>query len=347
MACQDCFNNCDQIQSDLCVKYTGPDISFLGICTGDTLSSVEDAIFSSLQGAVDGTGITSSGFTPCTFISTYLGTATTLDKIQQAFNDAICYLKSSVDTINNSLTPTLSVDASCLALSSNPTRDQILQAVASKVCTVSASVDTINSNYVTQSNLCSLVTACLAASASTQEYTKMPKYCPIPYYGPLTVFDGSGKGLSAFGYDKVYLCIGQTVNGFVLPDMRGRVPVGANSGMPGGTLDSAVDPTLIKNAGYGIFKGTKVGEYTHTLTTAEDAPHTHTVTDPGHTHTVGFGSDCFSGNNFCNVAKLDTSSSTKTSSVATTGITINSSGGGQPHNVSQPSIGVYYIMYVP
>ena len=141
MACKDCFNNCDQIQSDLCIKYTGPAIDFLDICTGDTLATVEAAIFSSLQGAVDGTGVVFANFTPCTFVKTYLGTGTTLDKIQQAFNDSICELKTEVDAISTS--PTLSIDASCLGLSSNPTRDQILQALGTKVCSISTSVDSI------------------------------------------------------------------------------------------------------------------------------------------------------------------------------------------------------------
>ena len=48
-SCKDCFNNCDKPTSDKCVKYTGPEIEFLGICTGDPLSELEAAIIEKLK----------------------------------------------------------------------------------------------------------------------------------------------------------------------------------------------------------------------------------------------------------------------------------------------------------
>ncbi len=42
--CNNCFNNCVEIVSDKCVKYTGEDIPLLGIEKGDTLAQVIERI---------------------------------------------------------------------------------------------------------------------------------------------------------------------------------------------------------------------------------------------------------------------------------------------------------------
>jgi hypothetical protein len=78
------------------------------------------------------------------------------------------------------------------------------------------------------------------------------------------------------------------------------------------------------------------GAKTHTLTSGEMPSHTHGVTDPGHVHTIdvipgdqdGSGS---SGSIF----------GSKNSGSATTGISINNTGGGGAHNNLQPYIVVY------
>lgn len=348
MACIDCFNNCDgKVISDKCVKYTGIAKAFLGINPGDPLSEVQAAIIDKLEEVIDGSGITLADLTSCTAIDTALGSKEkTLYNIVQALYTVICTLRADVDVIKDEVGTPSSFDTECLTgLPASPTKDDILQGVLSLLCSISTTVNTINGDYITSANLCSAVAECLASSASTQENTKMPKYCPLPYYGPLSVFDSQGNGISGFGYDKVYLCLGQVVRGFNVPDMRGRVPMGANFGVPGGAMDSAVDPSA--NPSYVISKGLKKGEFSHVITNAESPSHTHSVTDPGHTHTTGFGTDSSSGNNHANFAKLDSTSVNKTSNSNTTGITINSSGGGQAHNNVQPSLGVYFIIYIP
>lgn len=345
MACRDCFNNCpDGPTPDSCIKYTGPDVELLGIQNGDPLSLVEAAIIDKLEEVLDGTGIVLDDLTSCDVIDNELvGKDKTLVNIIQALYTVICALKADVEDIQDEISLPSGFDTSCLTLGASPTRDDILQAVITKLCSVATSVSTIEGDYITSETICDAIEDC--SSSTIQEYTKMPKYCPIPYYGPLSVFDSNGAGLEAQGYKNVYVCVGQTVRGFVLPDTRGRALVGANMSVPGGAMDSAVDPAV--NAGYNIAKGSKVGEVKHTLTSAEMPAHTHSITDPGHNHDTAFGSDSSSGNNHANFAKLDAATTNKTSTTKTTGITINSAGSGQGHNNLQPSIGCYFIIYIP
>lgn len=166
----------------------------------------------------------------------------------------------------------------------------------------------------------------------------------------------NGRELSVAEYGILFNVIGYTFGGsgdtFYLPDVSGVVP-----GIAGPT--------------HAI--GTQVGSETHTLTIAEmpghthgatdvsgstngsgftdiSGEHTHTITDPGHSHSITTANAGASVENRVGQA-IDTvdegPASTNTSS---TGITINangahahvigSTGGGQAHNNMQPT---YFI----
>lgn len=111
---------------------------------------------------------------------------------------------------------------------------------------------------------------------------------------------------------------------FKIPDFRGRVPgvIGQGTGLSARSL------------------GTAVGAETHTLSISEMPSHTHTINDPGHIHT---GDDFPAG-----IQKTDNAFGTESAASAnlttnnvnsnTTGITINSTGGDQPHNNMQPTL---------
>lgn len=98
-------------------------------------------------------------------------------------------------------------------------------------------------------------------------------------------------------------------------DFKGRVPVGLN------TSDS--DFNVVGETG---------GAKTHTLTLSEMPQHSHTVTDPGHTHSYegvvnpGGGGD----------SSRDGVQSTLNTTSATTGITIGFAGSDGAHNNLQP-----------
>ncbi len=343
--CNDCFRNCDNgIISDRCVEYTGNDITCLGICKGDSLYELEVAIVEKLCAAIDGTGIDLSDVNiSCAFLTDILGNLDpTLTNLMQMLVTASCSLRALIQSLQDQIDETYVFDIACLTgLSSTPTRDEIIQALITKLCSVDVRVTNIENDYVKNSDLCGLVTACLGGQP-TQYNSRMVPNCPIPYVGSLSNFDNTGKGLTANGFDKIYLMNG--LNG--TQDWRGRSPIGAINNVPGGALDAAVDPTLPANAGLNYNLNQKVGASSVILTAAQMPSHTHIVSDPGHRHSV----QEYAGTNTAGehiFSPVTGAASGTTTGISITGITNNSSGGSQAHTNLSPMIACYFIVYVP
>jgi microcystin-dependent protein len=365
--CSNCFNGCAEIVSDNCVKYTGENVPELDISTGDSLSSVTEAIFNFLVPALDGTGIKPI-ITPaylCDLVKTYLPPCTTctgftLNEILTAVVRAICDLQAQIDVIDATLT-TLNADydVDCLdgVVNSDDTHD-VVQAVIDKLCSVESallalSLD-VQTNYVKKSELNSLIAAYLASvNPVPQMKDRMVPYTAVEYYGPLTNFDAGGVGLLAQGFDKIYLCNGQ--NG--TPDKRGRIGVGVISVPGGGALSPYVDPgASANNPNYTLSMTTGANEYV--LTTSQIPSHTHVATvnivDPGHSHTQVHGKG-YSGGPVTSVAGCgDDDPATFNTGTGTTGltglnVTVSNAvtGGGLPHKNTPPVLACYYIMYIP
>jgi microcystin-dependent protein len=109
---------------------------------------------------------------------------------------------------------------------------------------------------------------------------------------------------------------------FKIPDMRGRTAcaIGQGVGLTNRTI------------------GAYVGAETHTLSVDEIPSHAHTITDNGHTHSyVNNTNDQGTDNAFGTETAADQVDVASTTGNSTTGITINSTGGGQAHNNMQPS----------
>lgn len=190
--------------------------------------------------------------------------------------------------------------------------------------------------------------------------SKLAPYIAYPYHGSLTNFDSNGKGIVANGFDKIYICNG--LNG--TPDYRGRSPIGANVGVPGGDLDSQINPANPDNISISLNQ--KVGEYKHVLTDTESASHTHDVNDQGHSHfTVVHGADqnFLELNPTYSINFAETTSGTdrdyhivgnsgtptmgKTDTKASNISISPNTGGGNAHNTTHPVIGTVFIMYIP
>lgn len=359
--CKDCLKNCDPIITDRCVKYTGPDVPLLGICKGDSLFEFEAAIVAKLTTALDGRGITLEDLTlGCAFLTTLLdGREQTLENVLQVLLDGECNLNTRVTALEGSSSTPFSFNTQCLTgtLSS---RDYILQATINKVCDVDTRLSTVENEYIKQSDLCAQVNACIAGKASSDFKDRMVPYAPIPYIGPLSNFDNTGKGLSSTGFDKVYLMNG--LNG--TQDWRGRSPIGAIQNVPGGTYDAAIDPSLPENASYNYALNQRVGANSVTLSTNQMPLHSHSVLDPGHRHfsisnsgsgskgasptlPIAWSSNRDNGNQDYDLCVASGNANAGPTNSSTTGITLGTTGQSQSHTNVQPSAACYYIIYIP
>jgi microcystin-dependent protein len=360
MACSNCFNGCSEIISDQCVRYTGVEISALDISNGDTLASVESKITSFILNLSTGNGIIPviDSSELCSLVSGFLPESgdITLNDVISALLQSICALKTSVTAIESTLTIlNANYTIGCLTgvTTSSDTHD-ILQAAINKLCSTATDLTAlqldVSTNYVELADLNTLIQAYLNSNVpSNLNSNKMVPYIAYEYYGPLTSFDATGAGSGV--WENVYLCNGN--NG--TPDKRGRVAVGTTDGtMQGGLLSTVVDPSISGNPNYTL-AGTS-GTNTVTLTNNQIPSHSHTATttvvDPGHQHSY----QTRVTNNraqFSNTEREVTiyQLSTLQTASATTGITVSTAigntGGGLGHPNVQPTIGAYYIMYIP
>ena len=367
MSCESCYNGCVEIISDKCVRYTGIDSVPLGIATGDTLLSVESTLIDRVVSFLDGTGIdiTINPTDYCDLVTAYLPVGTpNLVEILTALVKAACDLQEQVLVVDVTLAE-LNADyvVDCLegVTASSNTHD-IVQAIITKLCLtddalVALALD-VDTNYVKLSDLNSLIAAYISGEGgASQQYTKMVPYTAVEYYGPLTNFDGSGAGLSALGWDKIYLCNG--ANG--TPDKRGRVGVGAivTPGVTGPILDSVVDPIYAGNPNYAIED--VGGVNTVVLSTTQLPSHTHTATafatssvnDPGHSHYAGKENEFGGASGAIGLSKnipqnhQSTTSLTGITVATTVNVTNASTGNNVGHPNIQPVLAAYYIIYIP
>lgn len=359
--CSNCYNGCAETVSDQCIRYTGVDVPVLGIKSGDSLSYVEQALISFLVSTLDGSGIklTIAPEIICNIVNKNIADCEdlTLTNIINALIKAVCELDTRLTAAEADITA-IEADYTlgCLTgVTANAGTHAVLQATITKLCGLEVELDAlaldVDTNYVKLSDLNTLIANYLSSlGVSTKYYNRMVPNTVVEYYGPISGrFDASGAGLG--DWEKIYLCNGN--NG--TPDKRGRVGVGATSGMGGGAFNPAVDPSLSGNPSYSLL--TTAGANNVTLSVSQIPSHTHiatatsTVTDPGHTHSIahldkGNPGDGSSTVDFGGPATFSTNS-------ATTGITVSTSvvnanqGGGLAHPNIQPSLACYYIMYIP
>lgn len=363
--CSNCYNGCVETISDQCVRYTGVDVPILGIKTGDSLSYVEQALITFLTSTLDGTGIILP-INPqiiCEIVSKNLVSCEdlSLPNVISAIIQAVCELDTRVTALEDDFAALeASYSVGCLTgVTSSSGTHAILQAVITKLCGLEVEIDAlslnVSTNYVKLSDLNSLIAAYLTSvGTSTKYYNRMVPYGVVEFYGSLTgKFDGTGAGIVGTDWEKIYLCNGN--NG--TPDKRGRVPVGATTGMGGGAFNPAVDPGVAGNPSYALL-GT-AGSNSVTLSATEIPAHSHlataTVTDPGHLHTIAYAHGEADQNEPGTSGDLMDMNGIKSSSTSTntafTGVSVavsvGSTGGGLAHANYQPGLGCYYIMYIP
>ncbi len=127
---------------------------------------------------------------------------------------------------------------------------------------------------------------------------------------------------------------------FNIPDLRGRLPLGAGTGTGSGATAWSLGTQPTSGAG---------GEQTHTLTTAQLPSHSHGINDPGHNHGPGnlnsaFGSWNISQGNQSTApvisgetqGEIYPSVNGGATSSAATGISTQNAGDGGAHNILAP-----------
>ena len=139
-----------------------------------------------------------------------------------------------------------------------------------------------------------------------------------------------GRSLSTADHNLLFQVLGYQFGGsgssFLLPNPSGGV-VGV-VGQRSATVSTTLHPA-----------GQDIGEEKHQLTIPEMPSHTHGVTDPGHAHSyVNQQNDQNTDNAFASETAADQADLNQTTGTSTTGISINSTGGDQPHNNIQPTL---------
>jgi len=145
-----------------------------------------------------------------------------------------------------------------------------------------------------------------------------------------------GTEISRSIYSALFDEIGETYGSgdgtttFNLPDFREKSPMGTEGSIAG-------------------IVGATYGELAHTLTAFEIPSHSHTVTDPGHTHPPLSPNTSFMGNKTSGATNTAPAGSAlgvvSTTGSATTGIGIGNAGGGLEHNNVHPVMGVRWWIY--
>ncbi|CAF0928512.1 unnamed protein product [Rotaria sordida] len=121
---------------------------------------------------------------------------------------------------------------------------------------------------------------------------------------------------------------------FQLPDLRGRVIVGSGKGV-------GLTNRLL---------GNQFGSEQHVLTQNEMPAHTHLVNDPGHSHDMGSPARGQvwgvrpDNVHYCYGVDNGGVTNNPPTLQAQTGVTVQSVGGGAPHDIVQPSMAFNYII---
>lgn len=147
-----------------------------------------------------------------------------------------------------------------------------------------------------------------------------------------------GRAVSRTNYADLFTAIGgyygsgDGTTTFNIPDMRGNAVVGADN-MGGTAAGRLTGATSI---------GAQLGAQSVTLTPDQMPNHTHGVVDPGHQHPyISFQSVGGSG---IQAGSGVTETAPRTTGAATTGISIQATGGGQAHTNVQPSLVSNFII---
>ena len=384
MSCTNCFNGCAETISDQCVRYTGEDVSALGISHGDSLLAVENAITAFLVPVLTGVGIKPivNESVICNVVKQFLPTCTqctgfTLNEVLTAIIEAACLLQEQIDDLVAEFeTLDANYDIACLDdVTPSSGTHNILQAAINKICEVEVNLGALvldlATNYYTKTQVNALLASYTPPGANLIK-NKMIPYVAVPYFSTdLSMFDVSGAGTG--DWINIYICNGTSHP--QAPDIRGRVLVGVTTGVQGGPMNPSVNPGGF-NPSYTL--GSTFGENGVAITNINQIPsHTHTATavttvTDNHKHNFSDSKNAGSGLMRTNagitfngtITPIQdstagagtglgqiyyTSAASLGAITAATTVTVNPTGSLTPqaHSNTQPVIACNYIIYIP
>lgn len=141
-------------------------------------------------------------------------------------------------------------------------------------------------------------------------------------------------GTSTTGYAELAALVGSTT-----PDLRGKFLLGKTAAGTGSTLLGSGGSTTIAEANLPSHKHTINHDHVSFNTTGSDGTHTHTISDPGHSHAINSRPDDATSSGSWYIDAVNTTQpvqGTGTES-ATTGISVTSTNSAHTHAIDVPS----------
>lgn len=363
MSCNN--SNCAQIISSNCVSYQGDSIPVLGICKGDSITELMEAIISQLTSAIDGSGIILSEIdAECDFISTQLaGKNKSLFNLIQVLISSSCTLKELLDSLSSEVNSPISYDTKGIITPTEDNTAGTLQGTINELYNVYTTVDNLvtglgNSSIsdaidVAVGNaLINKITSPTGISASGSGASAqisvvglVPPFTPLPCFAPLSNWESNGKGKVGTAYEG-WVIVG--TNGTSQYDMRGYTFAGATS-LPGINFDTSlqttVDPTISGDPDYGTTVGQRKGQVKNTISTSELPAFSVTGTTDPHSHTLESAQVSIPAGEAYQSYNVYTDGGNGVQvSSETVDFTSDPVGGGVPLENRQPTIYGYFIM---
>lgn len=278
-----CFNP----TTDNCVKYTGPAIPALNICTGDTLTEIEAVILRNIIDFATGTGIMITGidFGVCSLFTTYVTCCNasgdvpkSLKELLKIIFDTLCALDTRITSLETFVNDLKSgpYSTGCLTgLPASPTFKQIIQSMIIKICDIDSRLTTLAATVAGLSTslpatigdfLLAHINSCqgpdvlkktgTGASANIQLSGATPIGGVIAYFGDLSLFDASGVGRT-----------GTSACGWAFADGRGGRPNWQGVTLVGAAVAGAPSNPAAGGGSYSV--GSTGGTPNVTLTAAQ------------------------------------------------------------------------------
>lgn len=150
-SCSNKLDKCAEVYSTGCIRYSGPSIPCLNICTGDSLTFVENSIATKLCEIVGVTDMSTITIPTCLIEAWGTKDKDILNLIQTLL-DYSCSLKFQIDSINTELTtfdPLITVDYKCCSddctTSGTLKLSKILEDIISCICKTKADLASLTS----------------------------------------------------------------------------------------------------------------------------------------------------------------------------------------------------------